>query len=180
MFTKNYEQFRHMMFFNIYNGNQTFTRETGATVKAGAQYNYSRDIGANLHQGRCRTVDESYPGVYFGAGSTPATKNDYTLESPITSGLTITNPSAAAISTEGAGKYIVQSAFIVRNDTDAEINIYEIGFYTTINYYKNSTTTETYPVLMERTVLTEPINILPGESKVVTYKLTFNQTLNVE
>ena len=119
------------------------------------------------------------PGVYFGTGSTPANKSDYTLETPITSGLTITK--GTPFLSQNNGIYTYQAAHALANNTEAEINIYEIGLFLPIDSGNGSTSALMWHnVLMERTVLIEPITIAPGEAKLVTYKITFNQTQNVE
>lgn len=131
---------------------------------------------------RCRTqptsyassILNSYPGVYFGTGSTPANKADYKLENLLTSGLSITDGTRQYID-EGNGVHSYYVTFAVKNTTEAEINIYEIGLFSPI-----PASSKYYCTLMERTVLTEPITIAPGATKLVTYKITFNQTLNVE
>lgn len=121
-----------------------------------------------------------FPGLYFGTGSTPATKSDYTLEAPITSGLGITR-GQPYLSQQNGGIYTYQVNHVLANNTAVEINIYEIGLFLPIETGGTSLSSMTWHnVLMERTVLTEPITIAPGESKLVTYKITFNQTLNVE
>lgn len=108
-------------------------------------------------------------GVYFGAGTTPATESDYTLESPITSGLKST--SGGLIFKENAdGSQLWECSYILQNTSDADITINEIGIITPIG--KSSTVY--YPVLMERTVLSSPINIPAGVAKLVTYKITTN------
>lgn len=145
-------------------------------------------IGACMQRGLCADVSASKEtsifdgGIFFGSGSTPATKSDYCLESLISSGLTITK-STLASTTDGKGKYAYSMDFIVKNTTESEVNIYEMGAVTMLPGSSNNslnTAVPCYPILLERTVLTEPITIAPGESKLVTYKVTFNQTLNVE
>ncbi len=196
MFTSNYVKLQNLMFYN--NATTSFVNCEGATANA-YSYNaphYFGNIGHSMKYGRCKSLAATYsasttvissigyPGVYFGTGSTPATKSDYRLESPITSGLTITNPSDLVVDSDGNGKYTFIADFIVRNTTESEINIYEIGVFcpicTDMGYYNASSNVKWAMVLMERTVLDEPITIPAGESKLVTYKITFNQTLNVE
>lgn len=145
-------------------------------------------LGRWLNVGRCSTVtnsvsfssnsfgnDKGVGGVWFGTSPTPATKEDYSLGSAITSGLTVTSPSSVTQKDEGGGKYTFLSDFIVRNDTEADINIYEIGLFTVPVEGPAA-----YSILVERTVLTEPIVIPAGESKLVTYAIRFNQTLSVD
>ena len=158
-------------------------------------WTYASDIGNWLLLARCRSIvatgtgrypgeDVVYPGVYFGSGSTPANKNDVTLESPITSGLNIINPASLGYSNDGNGKYTVSADYVLRNDTNADIILREVGIFTptTESNVSGSFTADVklHLCLMERTVLAEPITIHPGESKLVTYKITFNHVLNVE
>ena len=119
------------------------------------------------------------PGVYFGTGQTPANKSDYTLEAPITSGLKITT--GTPFLSKDNGIYTYQANHALANTTEAEINIYEIGLFLPIDSGIGSTSALMWHnVLMERTVLDEPITIEPGKAKLVSYTMTFNQTLNVE
>lgn len=190
MFTDNYIALQHNLFFNTFGGSTT-NGVSGKYLKGagGQQVNiYTsmtmtdfNNIGIALSKGRCRNIvtevastnSSTYYGVYFGSGSTPATRADYTLESPITSGLDVTSQTVRILN-NGNGKYEVRGQYIAKNTTSAEINIYEIGVFLPIQ----SKSTEWYSVLMERTVLTEPITIAPGESKLVTYKLTFNHSVS--
>lgn len=196
MFTNNYIAFQKARFEESYRIG-TVTRlvdAAGSTQNAYTTYFVCTDIGGWMKTARCKEIvgsvsnsmlsDNTYPGVYFGTGSTPAKKSDYKLESPITSGLAFTNPSALAWTEDGNGKYAASADFVVRNTTEAEINIYEIGLFTPFSWnYNFVALTNSMPVnyaLMERTVLTEPITIPAGGTKMITYKITFNQTLNVE
>lgn len=193
MFTNNYLAYRKHAFLGSDN-----TYYVTADGSSRTMYRLSievADLGQWLRLARCGEILTTsktgaypdtavHPGVYFGSGSTPASKSDYKLESPITSGLAITNPSNLAWTDDGNGKYEVIADYILRNTSDAEINIYEIGVFSPVNSMSNSmygsSSNVWWLTLMERTVLNEPISIAPGESKLVTYKLTFNQTLNVE
>lgn len=158
---------------------RSFKDCTGASVTC--SFNVLQDgfLGW-MDYGRCRQLPTTYassssgayPGVYFGTGSTPASKADYTLESPITSGLSISS-GTRLYADEGNGVHSYHATFVVKNTGSAEINISEIGLFSSVN----SSTSKFYCVLMERTVLDAPITIAPGETKLVTYKLTFNQTV---
>lgn len=171
MFTNNYIKYREMMFCcsrDVYG----FVNMTGSTHQASASYSAGSDFGTYMRFGYCATPNTNTPGVYFGSGSTPATREDYKLESVITSGLTITNPSNVAITTEGDGKYIAQSVFTVHNNSDADITIGEIGYYAkTLNG-----TSLIYIDLFDRTVLDEPVTIPAGQGKIIIYKIVFKQS----
>lgn len=81
--------------------------------------------------------------------------------------------SEIAISEETSGRYSISGLYTVRSTSEEEINIYEIGCFALVK------SGSYYPVLIERTVLSDPITIAPGEVKLVTYKVTFNTDLNL-
>lgn len=141
-------------------------------------------FGYWLNKGRCASIPTTYQssattsvfGVYFGTGPTPATANDYTLEAPITSGLTIGNTyNLCTYAEDEAGNCSFTGTFRLTNTTSDEINIYEVGLVTSVKV----TTSKYYPILMERTTFTEPFTILPGQTKVFTYKMRLNFFLNL-
>lgn len=189
MFTQNYLNYKHDRFMCTNTSSAEMielVNPGGGTFSAYTSRACYGDLGGWMGYGRCCDIAtvkntetngflEINPGVYFGTGSTPAKKTDYTLESPITSGLSIVSPSVVKEIKSG-DVYTFSSIFHVKNTTESELNIWEIGIFTPIERYTN----EYYLALMERTVLSEPITIPPGEWKCVTYKITFNQTLNVE
>ena len=188
MFTQNYINLKKALFEVGANTSYTiqFTKVAGDKLTFVTTSNVQAgELGYHLKNGVCGNLSEiGYSntsfnvmcGVFFGSGSTPATKNDYKLESPITSGLSIASPNSLSWDNSIEGRYICSASFTIQNTTDADINIYEIGLFTPIL----STSSSYYSVLMERTVLTEPITITAGGTRIVNYKLTFNQTLNVE
>lgn len=168
MFTEQYVALRKMMFTNVTTSMKCIDGEIHNITASATEGN--ADLGYAMENARCREPSASYPGLYFGTGTTPAQKTDYILESIITSGLSITNGSRVEKS-YGNGVYSYECSCILRNSSENEITITEIGAYGRVAY--NSTTS--YLALMERTVLTTPLTIAPGESKLLTYKVTFNQ-----
>lgn len=195
MFTNNYIKFRHNLFFGVlYNksittisgsiNSKTFTSPGGSWAGHYALMKY--DIGMAMNFPRCETIPTSYSssitgveaqmGVYFGTGSTPASLEDYTLESPITTGLAFAG-GLEGVSAYENGRAEVIARYIVTNTSNAEINIREIGCFVPVHI---STTSAYQVIMMERTVLPEPITIPAGEAKMVTYKITFNQTQSVD
>lgn len=188
MFTNNYETYRKMMFDGGYDVG--FTDIAGNTVKATAQYSWYGGIGKNLYRAYCKTLkatgsstgsssEKCAPGIYFGAGSTPATKNDYTLESPITSGMTIVNGSSYQTEEETEGKKSCVAAYSLKNTSDSQINIWEIGIFGEVANY-SSPNYLGYLALFSRDVLNAPITLEPGEVKIIKLVMTYNQKLNVE
>lgn len=177
MFTNNMVNFMKMVAIG---GTFSFTNPGGATFSSQLSY-ISDGFIQYMDTAKCREIvtgeaSSVYPGVYFGTGSTPANKADYTLESPIASGLSISSGNRLYVN-EGNGVHSYHVTYAVKNTTEAEINIYEIGLFAEINTNDYAANTKKQcAAMMERTVLTEPITIAPGETKLVTYKVTFNQT----
>lgn len=189
MFTNNYKALRKLIFSCAGYGNSAaFTEINGGAGTMYAAHAIYSDVGNWMKYGRCGTLKTSvsnvtepyslYAGVYFGSGSTPATEDDYSLESVIESGLTVTSPSALGWIDDGNGKHSAVADFILRNTTETDIVVSEVGLFTpvltaSVNSYNTYTTY--HNALMRRDVLDEPMTIPAGESKLVTYKLTFNQ-----
>lgn len=186
MFTNNYIAFRKKVFEAISYSEYASLKDISGTSRNAYIYRGGyADMGACMKYPKCAAIAESEKiassfsgGIYFGSGSTPAAKTDYCLESPITSGLTI-SATYLVYQNDGDGKYTVSMDYVVRNASGSEISISEIGAVSFMPSSYNSNNTYnvnvvSYPFLWERTVLDEPITIPAGESKLVTYKLTFN------
>lgn len=104
--------------------------------------------------------------VLFGNGTTPATINDYKLESPIDSGIAVANPSSTT--NEQTDDYILWTVtFGVK--ASVETTISEIGLIS-----KAHLTNGYAETLVDRTVLDTPITIPAGQSKQITYTIRFN------
>ena len=171
--------------------NVPFANTGVGTQNGSAIGSYCFDIGAVMKIGRCRKVTPNYvgyygndivnynlnPGVYFGSGSTPASKDDNCLENPIESGLEITSPNDVSLVSDGNGMYSISSRFLVANTGDTDATIQEIGLISSVcdsSGFSNSKTLVS--VLFERTVLEAPVTIPAGEARLIEYKLTFNQS----
>ena len=112
----------------------------------------------------------SVAGVSFGTGTTPATASDYVIESILdNTQISVTVPSAVSFSrTDTYDEYSV--TFGITNKTAEAITISEVGLTASPN-----TQGSPFPfVLVDRTVLDEPITIPAGESKQITYTIRFN------
>lgn len=138
----------------------TFSATTG---NKGMQFEY-------LKSGTCST--SFMAATRFGTGVTPATADDYNLESRIDSGLTVANPSAVSLNST-ADCIELSATYGLTNKTTTSIAISEIGVFGA----QASGVTDTY--LLDRTVLKKPITINPGESKQVTYTIRFNYPTEV-
>lgn len=108
-------------------------------------------------------------GVLFGAGTSPATTQDYKLDTPITTGLSIVFPKSLTYA-KGASFEDVAVTYGVTNISSSEITIAEIGLIVAMldaeSLYDN--------FLVDRTVLDTPVTIPAGESKQITYTIRFN------
>lgn len=111
-------------------------------------------------------------GICFGSGNTPASENDYSLESRITEGLRgVLSLDADNRSLDENG--VLQDYMLITlTNTSNEIQtISEIGMtasaYATksFNYGSDSG----YIFLIDRTVLTTPLILAPNESGLITY-----------
>ena len=106
-------------------------------------------------------------GVVVGSGKTPASKTDYKLENLISSGLTSAGTtSTSQITVDGIETV---KAIILRNTSSADITISEIGM---LGCCYSSGTFQA--VLVDRTVLDNPITIPAGESKAISYTIRIN------
>lgn len=109
----------------------------------------------------------------IGTGVTPATADDYTLESMITSGISIVNPSAVTVTKEN-GYVAVYATYTVTNTGTTSLAVSEIGLFGTGFIASNGIS-----MLTDRTVLESPIVINPGEAKPITYTIRFNYPTEV-
>ncbi len=183
MFTNNYIKYKDMMFIGATTSYEGFVSTSGTAYSTNSSYAYTGDIGRCMHTARCRamTTGETssltsvYPGVYFGSGTTEPTRDDYKLESQITSGLSIVNPSGFAWSIDTEGCRHATATYTVTNTSSDEITISEVGNYTAIGI----SSSKFVQMLMERQVLAEPIVIPAGEARIITYELVFNQSSGV-
>lgn len=171
MFTKQYKTYKEMMFFN-WNG-VYMTDVSGSSYLVGAPYSYEGDIGACMATPRCGAQDATGVGIYFGRGTTPPTENNYRMEDVITTGLSFTTQGVKTTK-PNAGVYVVENTFIVRNTASEEITISEIGCIG----LAGKSSSKKYYCLYERQVLDTPVTIAPGESKLITYRITFNQSVS--
>lgn len=106
------------------------------------------------------TTQEGGTSIQFGTGDTAATYEDYCLEAPITSDVTLvqqsgtrTAPSAFDAVTH---KYSSTRTFTVNNSGTSSITIKELGIFC-------------LGLLVYREVLDSPITIDPGESVTVSF-----------
>lgn len=115
-------------------------------------------------------LSTSTPGgvmLLIGSGSTPATRNDITLESFLTS-YQVVSQTCQKFDDYGDTVYVINR--IVKNNTESNMSISEIGLFVSdtshTNLYVN--------YMLSRETLNEPIVLAPGESH------SFTMTIGLE
>lgn len=164
MFTNNYIALEKGRFFYTVNS-QAFVLCNGDT--RGGSNDYASDIGYSFGTPRVQdpTTNTAY-GVYFGSGDTPPTKEDYTLEAVITSGLSALGEAANATEIDtGDKKTTAEGIYMLKNISEEEITVREVGYFGKIN-------TSAKPCLYERSLVEPPVTIPPGEARLITYRIT--------
>lgn len=114
---------------------------------------------------RTGTMGNGY--LMLGTGTTAPTEDDYRLESPIT-----TNLSCDSVSVSRTSLTKTYTATFT-NSGSSDITVTEVGFIVYILYNYTNTDERSDHFLMDRTVLDTPITIPAGESRTVTYELSF-------
>lgn len=114
----------------------------------------------------------SNAGIYLGSGTSPASESDYTLQTPIQSGLTGSTPTITQNIDSEDNQYL-EYLFTVTNQTNTDITINEIG-YGQKWYYATTRgviASQSDTFLLDRTVLSTPIVVPANDSAVVRYQL---------
>lgn len=112
-----------------------------------------------------------YGGIYIGSGSTPASENDYALETPIISGLSASTP-AVVRSVDGDGNPYISFTFTLTNSTASDKIVREIGYFQLVNAgsYNSSGGSQT-SIMLDRTVLETPLTVPANGTAAVKYEL---------
>ena len=128
----------------------------------------------SVNNGVVFTGGNTSSGISVGSGSTPATENDYKLENIITSGLSASSTTETRALDNDGNPYLYYT-FILTNNSASNITIAEIGYaqiLTTTSAYNTTTGIATQRAfLLDRTVLDNPITILPNGSAAIRYEL---------
>jgi hypothetical protein len=182
MFTKNYQKIQRQSQLGT-SVSLKYVAGTSVTAYTQGSQEYT-GLASVMRYARCKelsggaisSLQSDYYGLWFGRGATPATADDYTLEDPITSGLSISN-NGRIETTDGESTWAWTATYTATNTSETTINIYELGL---IGLAKVSPSNATYnQILMHRKVLTEPITISPNETKIISYSISFHQNGDV-
>jgi hypothetical protein len=178
MFTNNYIEYQKAL---LTNGTRWVKLRGGDDVTISGQYSANGGLAGWMKTVRpsyespasagATSYDRTYAGLYFGTGTTPPTKGDYTIESRASANLSVSAGSLMSYKDDD-GNYVYYVDYAITNTGTDTTQISEICLF--IPMTSSSSSTSYYCVLAERTVLDEPIVIEGGKAKVVTYKITFN------
>lgn len=103
--------------------------------------------------------------IKVGTGTTAPTENDYELQT------VNTDVSCDTVVIGNSANYTKTYTATFSNPTNSDITIAEVGLYGNIMF--DAYNEDYMDVLLDRTVLDTPITIPAGESKAITYELSF-------
>ena len=110
-------------------------------------------------------------GIYLGSGNTPATLDDYKLESQITSGLSASSPTYEN-GGDADGNPFSRYTFTLTNDTSSDIVVREIGYVQNLaTAALNGSSSWSALCLLDRTVLSHPITVPANGTATLKYTL---------
>lgn len=116
------------------------------------------------------SIGESYAGIAVGSGDTPATEDDYTIESLITA---LTGSVASSIYYDATNfRYVSRYQITLNNATESDIVVKEVAKF--VNAYTSTTrgattTSNMKSIMIDRTVLDTPVTVAAGESALINY-----------
>jgi hypothetical protein len=150
----------------------TFTGAT-STNTTGAWANMDMGISSGskypaLNRVALTTSTKQQGGVAIGSGRTPATLNDYKLESMILN--SSLSASTVVNKTKEDGRVTLTSLITITNGDTSDITIGEVGAFMNTSI----SSADSACVLLERTVLDTPVTIPAGGVGQVTYTVQFN------
>lgn len=138
------------------------------------------DVGSiESNKGLC-TNPVSNSGICFGTGSTPATEDDYTIETPITSGLSFSSTPSRHVTFDSTTQtYTVYYDLTIANNTASDISISEMGIIVTayktdsIGANVNHYTGNAFRLMLERIVFDAPVTVPANEAVVLRYQVVY-------
>lgn len=148
---------------------KSLTSTEGTVYDHSYYYNNSSDMVFSCMSSFTSSATGS--GVMIGTGTTPATAGDYKLEAQITTGVTFSGTTNVSYNIDDDG-YSMFTTGGVKNTGTEPIAVSEVGLVCRLYYGTSSS--NLCNVLLDRTVLEEPITINPGETKQLTYTIRMN------
>lgn len=172
-------------FTNTYSWNGTPCAIEGKDYQGNTKYFTPYTSGGSNISFINSAINSATYGIAVGSGDTAATENDYTLESPFTSGITgsISPAGTCALRyNSDTDSYSYYIDITVTNMGSESITIREIGKYGN-HYYSDTKGTNAASnsaktaVLFDRTVLENPVTIAAGEAAVIRYEFVIPNTV---
>lgn len=108
--------------------------------------------------------------LLFGTGTTPPTINDYRIETPITTGLSMASGTTTLVNKTALsnGRYSYKTRAAVNNTSNANITISEIALNAPLEVIRGTTSGATACVY--RDVLLSPITLEPGDTVLIEFE----------
>lgn len=176
MITKNFKHLLAMVLLN--NGSQAtpaylpVTTMNGTTQYIGGRMYFPGTVTYSV------STSSSSTGIHLGTGDTAPTENDYALESKISSGITASTPTRQYNKDNNGNPYLTLM-FTVTNTTSSDIIVKEIGFvqsaYLATNMGSSQSSNGTH-ILLDRTILSQPVTIPANDSAAIKYTLKVDVT----
>lgn len=116
--------------------------------------------------------NNQFYGVVIGTGTTAPTLDDIFIENQITTGLSVANPDRAYVSRTDEA-ISMSATYTLKNTTGADITITEIGLVLNKQTASGTTTNAQHTLLVDRTVLSNPVTVPAGETKNLVYTVKF-------
>lgn len=122
-----------------------------------------------------KTMTDGNGGCVIGSGDSPATDEDYTLESQITTGFTAGSPQYYCEFDSVNNQYHARVQYTINNTGSEDLVVKEIGYYRGMDYSNTlgGLRAGSSHILLDRTVLNEPVVITPGTPGVVNYDFIY-------
>ena len=172
MITKQFKAILAMMLTSV--GSSTNTTAVAQCKKTDGTTVYltSRSDGFPSSVSTGITTSANNSGICIGRGSTPATEDDYMLESLISSGFSYSTPSKSEYM-DDEGNPCLSYSFTITNTGSSDLTISEIGYIQErrCGTTKGSIDGYTNKFLIDRTVLDSPISIPVNGYAAVKYTL---------
>lgn len=123
-------------------------------------------LGGMVHP-QCVPIgsEDFWYGTWFGTGTTPATADDYTLESPITDGTLSFHNAATVSGVANSDHYRYSMTYDVTNTGSEDITVSEIGLFSL------NASSGLWQSLLDHTVLETPITVPAGQTVPINYTI---------
>lgn len=116
-----------------------------------------------------RAENANFHSIYFGSGTSPVTREDYSLKF-VDSSLSVQNTKFTG--KDDSGRPYCKHVLLCTNVSSVSVTIAEIGYAPRMYGVDESGSNHKDPVLMDRTLLSSPVTLAPGESCSIDYSIT--------